>query len=138
MLVASIPHIGKDWQYIYTKNLWKLHEKSKAGLTAGIDSHLGGVSTPLQLNAWKCRLRHHPDQDFASYILQGIEYGYHIGTDPPESLEPAAKNMTSAMKHPTIIDECLEKEVDSKNILGPFPSTSAPAVHINLFGVTPK
>ena len=42
------------------------------------------------------------------------------------------------MKHPTIIDDYLKKEVDSSNILGPFLSTSAPAVHINRFGVIPK
>ena len=42
------------------------------------------------------------------------------------------------MKHPTIIDGYLKKEVDSSNILGPFPLTSAPAVHINHFGIIPK
>jgi len=42
------------------------------------------------------------------------------------------------MKHPTIIDDYLRKEVESRNILGPFPSTSAPVVHISRFGVAPK
>ena len=46
--------------------------------------------------------------------------------------------MSSAIKHPTIIDDYLKKEVELLNILGPFPSTSAPAVHINHFGVIPK
>ena len=137
-LAVSTPHTGKDGRYIYTHDLWRLHEKSKVGPTGGVDPRLGGVATPLQLHAWKHRLRHHPDQDFASYILQGIEYGFRIGTDSPASLESATKNMTSAIKHPTIIDDYLKKEIDSLNILGPFPSTSAPTVHINRFGVIPK
>ena len=137
-LAVSTPPTGNDGCYIYTNDLWRLHEKSKGRPTAGVDPRLGGVSTPLQLQAWIRRLRYHPDQDFASYILQGIEHGFHIGMDPPISLESAVQNMASARKHPTVIDDYLRKEVDSMNILGPFPSTSAPAVHINHFGVTPK
>ena len=79
-LVASTPHTGKDRRYIYIHDLQRLDEKPKGGPTAGIDSHFGGVSTPLQLYTWKHRLRYHPDQDFAHYILQGIQYGFHVGT----------------------------------------------------------
>jgi len=46
--------------------------------------------------------------------------------------------MLSAIKHPTIIDICLKKKADPSNILSPFPSTSAPAVYINPFGVISK
>ena len=46
--------------------------------------------------------------------------------------------MSSAIKNATIIDDYLKKEVDLLNILGPFPSISVPAVHINRFGVIPK
>ena len=42
------------------------------------------------------------------------------------------------MKHPIIIDDYIKKEVNSLNILSPFPSTLAPAVHINRFGVIRK
>jgi len=46
--------------------------------------------------------------------------------------------MSSEKKHPAIIDDYLKKEVNSLIILSPFPSTSAPAVHTNHFGVIPK
>jgi len=91
-LVTSTPHTGKDGRYIYTHDLLRLDRKSRGGSTAGIDSCLGGVSTLLQLNAWKHHLCHHLDQDFTLYILQGIQFSFHIGTDPPGSLNSVTKN----------------------------------------------
>jgi len=46
--------------------------------------------------------------------------------------------MSSSQQHPEIIDDYLKKEVALSNILGPFPSLSCPAVHVNRFGVIPK
>jgi len=88
----------------------------------------------LQLYAWKHRLCYHPDQDFAHYILQGIQCGFYIGTDPPVSLESATKNMSSAMKHPTIVDDYLKKE---SNILSPFPLSSAQQSTLITLGLSP-
>ena len=46
--------------------------------------------------------------------------------------------MHSATIHQDVIDEYLKQEVELGNILGPFPKVTAPAVHINRFGVIPK
>ena len=46
--------------------------------------------------------------------------------------------MSSTQQHPKVIDNYLKKEVDLSNILGLFPSLSAPMVHINRFRVVPK
>jgi len=54
------------------------------------------------------------------------------------SLVPTNKNMSSAQKHPEVVDDYLKKEIELSNILGPFSSASAPADHINRFGVIPK
>ena len=46
--------------------------------------------------------------------------------------------MHLATTHQDVIDEYLKQEVQLGNILGPFPKPTAPAVHINHFGVIPK
>jgi len=61
--------------------------------------------------------------------------GFHIGANPSVKLKSANKNMFSAQQHPEDIDEYLKKEVQLGNIL---PPATAPAVHINRFGVIPK
>ena len=108
------------------------------GPTTMVDPRLANIVTPLCLASWSRRLRHHPDNDFTRYILRGIELGFHIGADPSVKLKSASKNMLSALQHPEIIDEYLEKEVQLGNILGPFSPATAPVAHINRFGVIPK
>jgi len=69
-------------------------------------------------------VRHHPDRDFTDYILQGIQHA-------SVALTSAIKNMSTAHQHPEIIDEYLQKELDQSNILGLFPLSYAPMVHVN-------
>ena len=80
-------------------------------------------------------------KDFFKNILQGIQYGFHIGafsiklTDP---LKAAKSNVHSTQKHPEVIDEYVQKELRQGNFLGPFALHTAPVVHINRLGVIPK
>ena len=131
-------HPGKDGIYIYTKDLLELEYASQKEHSSSVDSRLTGTQTPLRLPAWSKKLQQHPDKDFASYILRGIEKGFHIGINPAVSLKSATRNMQSALQHPEIIDDYLQKELLQEQIRGPFPAHTAPSVHINRFGIIPK
>lgn len=106
-------------------------------LSAPVDPRWAEIHTPLRLMSWSCWLQHHPDTDFAGFILRGIEHRFRIGVDPSLPLSPA-KNMLSAEQHSQIIDDYLQNELHQRNIMGPFPPQTANVVHINRFGVIPK
>ena len=146
LLIASIhstpdamyPHSGSDGTYVYTKDLFKLEHTFKNEQSASVDPRLTGIYTPLRLESWHKKLEQHPDQDFSSYILRGIENGFNIGVNPAVPLRPATRNMLSASQHPDVIDDYLQAELQEHRIRGPFPSHLAPSVHINRFGIIPK
>ena len=98
MSCAYLP--GKGGRYIYTHDLLEGDRSSKH-----MESQLAAIRTPLQLTAWHRFLQSHPDQDFAGYILRGIEEGFRIGANPKALLKPASRNMQSAQQHPDIISE---------------------------------
>lgn len=102
------------------------------------DRRLSQTSTPLLVAAWKAKLSRHPDQDYAQYIVQGLEEGFHIGVGRDQEFKSAKQNMQSALQNPDIMEEYLGKEVVLGNILGPFSRDLAPLVHINRFGAIPK
>ena len=83
-------------------------------------------------------MSHHPDRDFADYILNGIKNGFRLGINPEATYTSVSRNMQSASLHQDMIDKYLEQETELGNILGPFPRTTAPVIHVNRFGVIPK
>ena len=91
--------------YIYTKDLLKLEHTFQRGQSISVDPRLTGIHTPLRLESWRKRLYLHPDREFASYILRGIEKGFYIGVDAAFPRIPAKKNMQSASQHPDVIDK---------------------------------
>ena len=103
-----------------------------------MDWRLAEVVTPLILSAWKQKLERHPDKEYASYILRGIEQGFHIGVEETRVFLSAKKNMQSASQNPQVIEEYIRKEVEKGNIAGPFTSDVAPKVHVNRIGAIPK
>ena len=137
-----IPYPGADGTYRYTSDLLSLkHSSETRAPSTSIDARLASISSPLNIKAWSKFLSTHPDKDFRDYILQGIQYGFHIGTFTAKvtvPLEAARSNMHSTKNHPEVIDEYVQQELHQGNFLGPFPPHTAPVVHINRFGVIPK
>ena len=71
-------------------------------------------ATPIQnqLQHWQSKLAPHPDPDFKSYILSGIQSGFRIGFDYKSfRCSPCTANMPSAKDHRQIIDDYLAKEM---------------------------
>ena len=83
----------------------------------------------------------HPDKDFVCFLLRGFQEGFRIGFHRPAPLQSASRNMLSALQHPEVVREYLEKECSMNRMLGPYSRSKVkgmPPLHINRFGVIPK
>ena len=97
---------------------------------------LSRIYTPLNILEWSRVLASHPDQAFAQYICEGLRSGFRVGFNRSFPLKSA---MRSALEHPEVVTNYLEKERGLGRMLGPFQDTSTlPPLHINRFGVIPK
>ena len=103
-----------------------------------IDCRLAHVHTPLNIREWQACLQRHPDTDFATYVLSGLQDGFRIGVREVHHLQSAKRNMHSASQNPQVINDYLEEEREAGNILSPFCPSSFPNLHLNRFGVIPK
>ena len=105
-----------------------------------VPAWLRAVDTPLVHQQWTIVLAAHPDREFATYILQGIEQGFGIGFDHAQkSCRPAMSNMLSATEQAEVVRAYLDKEVALGRVVGPVSLQAAPAnAQISPFGVIPK
>ena len=87
-----------------------------------VPSMLSQVHTPLVIGAWEKELVSHPDQERASYLLNSLRNGFHIGYNYKENTcRPCGKNMASEALHPQVVEEYLSKECSAGRIVGPLP-----------------
>ena len=100
-------------------------------------SHLKQIVTPLRLLQFKDELRHHPDPHWVSDILHGIEHGVQLGYNGPRR-QRVSRNLISALKHPTVIDDELMKEMKAQRIAGPFDTPPLSRLQCSGVGVVPK
>ena len=122
-------YTGPGGQYTYIEDLLKL--SSCCHHASATDSRLQAISSPLHLAQWRRCLRSHPDADFSHYILQGLEFGFHIGVQEGAQLQPSRRNMQSAREHPEIIEEYLHRETSGGRILGPYSLNTMTGIHTN-------
>ena len=131
----SLSLIGiRAGQYIYIKDLLAL-EACRPAVPNALKP-LQDVSTPLIITAWETSLAKHPDPTFRQFILTGLTHGFRIGFNRTQQLSSAQKNMFSAVKNPTVIEEYLTKERAEQRLIGPLPFPES--LHISRFGVIPK
>ena len=81
--------------------------------------HLHTIHTPLRPQVFARFLNKHPDKAFTSKLLHSLEYGFDIGYRGPHT-HLIAKNLHSALQHPKVIDEALQKEVTNNRLAGPY------------------
>ena len=117
---------------LYTNLLFLEHCSPKRATS--VDPHLLLLHTPLVLSSWKQCLLTHPDQDLASYILDGIPKTFSIGRDSLHPLHSACKNMLLARDNPKVIEEYLQSKTQQVNIYDPSLQHTTPGVHIKSFG----
>ena len=73
---------------------------------------LASITSPLQTQKWAELMCAHPDRSFAEYIVQGLQYGFHISFKRGRKLQAAKKNMCSAEEHPQVIRKYLQDECE--------------------------
>lgn len=95
------------------------------------------VNTPLIVSEWQRELATHPDQEFVSYILRGIEEGFRIGVsaEARQQCRSAGSNMPT--QKPEIVKEYLQQEVALGRMIRLDP-TQVQGVQISPIGLIPK
>ena len=112
--------------YPYNHHLLEFERRS--GTIAGV-SHpwLQLVSSPLRHSEWSDELEGHPDAVLATYVLNGIYNGFHIGFDRSKRCKPSRSNMKSALDNAGVVGQYLEEEVRLGRMVGPIPLAWVPA-----------
>ena len=97
--------------------------------------------SPLHEKAsvWFQCLVNHPDVAFAAYITLGITNGFRIGhSKVVTQLRTNPRNLMSALVHPEVVQDYLDRECKAGRLVGPFKQTDLPMIHCSPFGVIPK
>ena len=126
--------------YAYTSQLLAL-EKCRPGQARQLPPCLLKITTPLKLDTWREELKFYPDQQFAEYILRGIENGFRIGFRyDRQVLHPCRHNMLSATQAPQVVSNYLEGELALNRIaeLTPVQAQKLEGLQCSSFGVIPK
>ena len=88
------------------------------------------ITTPLALSAWRHVLISHPHQGLVHLFFEGIASEFRIGyTLSAYNLKSVRCNLHSALLHPEVITQYLDKVVHEKHVAGPFPKTTTPHSH---------
>ena len=86
--------------------------------------NLRAVTTPLNVEAWRVYLQHHPDSAFVQYITSSLAQGFRIGF--------------SYHDHSCSISESLNTEVMKGRLIGPLDPSAYPYVMVSSLGTVPK
>lgn len=97
------------------------------------------ITTPLRGSVWEQELAAHPDTQFAGYVTNGIKHGFRVGFDYTRTLASTRSNMKSALEHPEVVSEYLQREKAMDRMVT-IPAEVLPYIHCHIspFGVIPK
>ena len=106
--------------------------------TPELPEELWAINTPLRLETWARDLRHQPDQQFARYILRGIQQGFHVGFNcQTVACRSAKRNMISAEQNPEVVNRYLRTEREAGRVISLFSQRIA-GLQVSRFGVILK
>ena len=93
--------------------------------------------SPLRPLVLECELAHYPDKAFVKQLISNLVHGCAVGYNGPQ-FAANAKHLSSALQHPSIINESLKKEIEAGRILGPFTDPPLPNLRCSGLGAIPK
>ena len=70
------------------------------------------------------------------FFFDGLANGFRIGS-PLSTLRPVRRNLSSALEHPEVAEDYLQKEIAENRVAGPF-TPEACVGYVSRFGVIPK
>ena len=115
--------------YVYCDQLLTL-ERVSTGMGGKLPEYLCGMSTPLQLSE--------DYQEFARFILRGIQYGFRIGFN---GFKPkfCMSNMLSTREYPQVVAHYHQEGKKNRIIpVGDVARAAELGIHCSPFGVIPK
>ena len=74
--------------YMYMDDLLELNARRPVHRRT-VPTEVGVVTTPLIARAWEVELADHPDREFTSSVVEGIEKGFRIGFNYSSSIGAA-------------------------------------------------
>ena len=99
----------------------KLHQLDRPPSTGSSAVQLPDYLSPIRLPVLACLLRSHPDQEFVSFIVDGLACGFHVGFSPGSSLAPSSTcNHPSSRANCQIISSYVREEVSLGRMVGPI------------------
>ena len=93
------------------------------------------VSTPINIPCLASELQSHPDRSFVTFLLAGLQSGFHTGIQQILKCTQQGENRRSARKDPDIVSKLLKEEVDNGFLLGPYSSSPFPVYRISPLGL---
>ncbi|XP_065185742.1 uncharacterized protein LOC135816471 [Sycon ciliatum] len=96
------------------------------------------TSTPVHVRRFINLLSPHPNAVFRSYVSQGMQYGFRIGSSRPIASSVMSPNHPSACACPAEVTTHLLTCCDRGETAGPFASPPFPHMHISGLGAIPK
>jgi hypothetical protein len=96
------------------------------------------ISTPVNIPYFAHLLKHHPDQELVQYLINGLTFGFDIGTSHTPSTPSRPKNHKSARDHPNEVTAAITKELRNGHMAGPFASPPWPNLHCSPLGAREK
>ena len=95
--------------------------------------------TPVQVPHITFYLRNHPDQEFASFIIQGLTHGFHIGyLSQLGALRSSARNHPSSLANRHIVSHYLTSEVSAGRMVDPSLTRTYQHIHSSPIGLVSK
>jgi hypothetical protein len=93
------------------------------------------VSTLINIPRLAYELQSHPDRSFVTFLLAGLQSGFHTGIQQIPKSTHQGENLRSARKYPDIVSKLLNEEVDNGFLLGPYSSSPFPVYRISPLGL---
>ena len=100
--------------------------------------HALPVSTPLRADAWQQALLTHPDREWASHLVTGIQHGFRIGLLAHPNCQSIVGNSPSAAAHCEVVSSFLASQVKAGYMIGPLPAHVCSNVVTSCMAVVPK
>ena len=126
ILLLTAHPLSTPEAYAYNSDLLQLDEQRPHTPSPLIHGILSRIKTPLQWQEWDKSLLHHPDQQFRSYIVNGIHYGFQVGFNYSQTCQRSKNNLPSCREQPQVINNYLAVECAEGRVLGLLEPNNLP------------
>lgn len=93
------------------------------------------VTTPINIERLREELAQHPDQDFVSYLCEGLTYGFDTMVTQTELTTKECKNLQSAIRDPVTVKKLINSEIQKGFLCGPFKKLPFEQYRVSPIGV---